>query len=236
MNSMNDFNSVANNFVRPESKDDIAWVGFIWENIIEYYNSLDNKTDFKNMSENQITEKIYFHLNNKKKFRRQVVVNSQPRTDNTQVEGYYDLKFQSNYWRENDIHYAIENKILNHTDTSIKEYTYSPNKTKGKGENKIFYDDGGMFRFLSNKYADGIPYGGMIAFVKDNDINNITDKLKDKIQELKIPDNNGYYGELHSPNSFDVKVLGFDYSFITKHTRKDNTDIELCHLFLVFHS
>jgi hypothetical protein len=163
-----------------------------------------------------------------------MVVNSQPRTDNTEIEGYYDLKFQSNLWRENDIHFAIENKILQNTNTSIKEYTYYPNKTNGTGENKKYYDDGGMFRFLSNKYAENQSFGGMLAFIKDSNITEIETNLKDKIKELKISDDTGIYGQSTNNNSINTTIQNFDNSFRTNHIRKDGTSIDLYHLFFVF--
>lgn len=229
---VNNFETIANKFI--EQTDDKSWVYFILAYLIEFYNSQDNKISFINKSENQITEIIYFWLNNKKNFRRKMVVNSQPRTDNTEIEGYYDLKFQSNLWRENDIHFAIENKILQNTNTSIKEYTYYPNKSKGTGENKKYYDDGGMFRFLSNKYAENQPFGGMLAFIKGTDIIKIETNLKDKIKELKISDDTGTYGQLTNNNSINTTVQNFDNSFKTNHIRKDGTSIDLYHLFFGF--
>lgn len=228
---VNNFDTIANKFI--EQTDDKSWVDFILAYLIEFYNSQNDKTSFIEKSENQITEIIYSWLNNKKNFRRKMIVNSQPRTDNTEVEGYYDLKFQSNFWRENDIHFAIENKILQNTNTSIKEYTYYPNKTKRIGENKRYYDDGGMFRFLSNKYGENQPFGGMLAFIKDNNITETTTNLKDAIIELKIIDNAGTYGQLTN-KTINTTIQNYDNSFRTNHLRKDGTSIELYHLFFDF--
>ncbi len=228
----NNFETIANKFI--EQTDDKSWLDFILAYLIEFYNSQDDKINFADKSENQITEIIYFWLNNKKNFRRKIVVNSQPRTDNTDIEGYYDLKFQSPLWRENDIHFAVENKILQNTNTSIKEYTYYPNKSKGTGENKKYYDDGGMFRFLSNKYAKNQSFGGMLAFIKDNNITEIETKLKYKIKELKIFDDKVIYGQLANNNSINTTIQNFDNSFRTNHIRKNGTSIDLYHLFFVF--
>lgn len=231
-NRVNNFETIANKFI--EQIDDKSWVDFILTYLIEFYNRQDDKTSFIDKSENQITEIIYSWLNNEKNFRRKMVINSQPRTDNTEIEGYYDLKFQSNFWRENDIYFAVENKILQNNNTSIKEYTYYPEKSKGTGENKKYYDDGGMFRFLSNKYAENQPFGGMLAFIKDKDVSKINTNLKNKISELKISDNIGFYGQLINDNSINTTIHNFDNSFITKHIRKDGTSIDLYHIFFVF--
>ena len=168
------------------------------------------------------------------KFTRLVTVSSQPRTDNMDIEGYYDLKFESPLWNDGQTHFSIENKLLINTETSFKEYIYYPNKTKWQGEKKIKFDDGGMFRFLSNKYADKQPYGGMLAFVKQNNINEINDKLKDKIINLRILDNNKLYGQLINENLLDAKIQGFENSFQTNHIRRDGTNIHLFHLLFRF--
>jgi len=229
---VNDFETIANKFIEPT--DDKSWVNFILAYIIKFYNSQEDKISFIDKSENKITEAIYSWLNNDKNFRRKMIVNSQPRTNNIDIEGYYDLKFQSNFWRENDIHFAVENKILQNNKTSIKEYTYYPQKSKGKGENKKYYDDGGMFRFLSNKYAGKQPFGGMLAFIKDKEINEIKTNLKNKIMLLKIPDNIGFYGQLTNDNSINTTIHNFDNSFRTNHIRKNGTSIDLYHIFFIF--
>ncbi|MGQ1911209.1 hypothetical protein ACT3CE_15665 [Marinifilum sp. RC60d5] len=230
--SMNAFSSVASNFIHPE--DDSAWIDFIWSNIIEYYNSINNKSSFASLTEKEITQKIYFHLDNKKSFRRKVFVNSEPRSNNEDIEGYYDLKFESHYWRQGDVHYVIENKILDHTQTSIKEYTYYPNKSKTKKGKKTTFNDGGMYRFLSNKYAVNMSYAGMMAFVKGNNINTVIDNVKEEIKKLSISGNNTSYGKLLDEKLLNKKVNGFQYSFLSSHTKIDKTDIEFRHFCLVF--
>lgn len=227
----NNFDTIANKF---EQTDDKSWVNFILAYLIEFYHSQNDKSSFIEKSENQITNEVYLWLKNQKQFGRNVTVNSQPKTDNVEIEGYYDLKFESVLWRESSIHFAFENKILENTNTSIKEYTYYPNKSKGTGENKKYYDDGGMFRFLSNKYAQNQPFGGMLAFIKDDNITEINTNLKGKIKELKIPDDSEIYGQLINNNSINTTIQNFDNSFITCHIRKDGNSIDLYHMFFVF--
>jgi hypothetical protein len=228
----NYFEAITDNFI--EQEDDKSWIDFIYAYLIFFYEKHKADRTYKDKTENQITESIFNWLNNTKKFRRKMVVNSQPRTNNMEIEGYYDLKFQSNLWRENDIHFAIENKLLINSETSFKEYIYFPNKSKGKGENKKIFDDGGMFRFLSNKYGDKQPYGGMLAFIKESNIPVIIDNVKNKIKNLTIFDNNNKYGQFIDEELLELKILDFENSFQSNHLRKDGTEIHLLHLFFKF--
>lgn len=211
-------------------KEDIDWINFIFQYLIDFYKQHKDDKSFKDKSENQITEKIYIWLKNEINFTRTITVNSQPRTDNMEIEGYYDLKFESSLWNQGQSHFAIENKILKNTETSYKDYIYYPNKAKGEGENKKIFDDGGMFRFLSNKYADKQCYGGMLAFVKENNIIEINDNLKNKVKNIKILE----YGQLINETLLGEKILDFQNSFQSNHIRKDDTNIHLFHLQFYF--
>jgi len=232
MTRVEHFNTIAEKFI--DQEDDLSWINFILSGLLTFYVEHKSSTEIIDKNENGITNKIYFWLNNNKQFRRKVVVNSQPRTDNEETEGYFDLKFQSNYWRENDIHFAIENKILTDTETSFKEYIYYPNKVKGSGENRKIFDDGGMFRFLSNKYAQNQPYACMLAFLKNESVVDIMDKIKNKIAELKIPNEHTFYGELIDKNLLSDSILNFRYSFQTNHIREDSTRIHIFHILFDF--
>ncbi len=231
----NNFDTVAYNFSEPV--DDEKWINFILNYLIVFYNKHKRRAEFQNKSENQITEAIYFWLkqNEKnKKFNRNVVVNLQTRSNNPEIEGYYDFKFEPRKWMENDPHFAVENKLLKNTETSFKEYTYFPNKPKGTKENRTYFDDGGMFRFLSNKYAKEQDFGGMIGFIKKGNIEEIQKNLKNKIIDLKIPNKNNFYGELIDDNLLKMKIQNFDNSLQTNHIRKDGTKIHILHLLFNF--
>ncbi len=229
---INKFKTVAYNFVEPT--DDEKWINFVLSYLIAFYSEHKRRATFQNKSENQITEAIYFWLKNNKKFCLEVVVNLQTRSNNPEIEGYYDFKFEPRKWIENDPHFAVENKLLKNTETSYKEYIYNPNKVKGKKENRRYFDDGGMFRFLSNKYAKEQDFGGMIGFVKKGNIEEIEKNLKTKIQDFKIPDKDNFYGELIDKNLLDMKIQKFDNSFQTNHIRKDGTKIHILHLLFSF--
>jgi hypothetical protein len=229
---LNRFETVACNFEKPT--DDEKWINSILNYLIIFYNKYKNSANFQNKTENQITDAIYFWLIKTKKFNMKNFVASQPRSNNEEIEGYYDLMFKPREWKENDPHFAVENKILENTKTSFKNYIYYPNKAKGKKDNRTYFDDGGMYRFLSNKYAKDQTYGGMIAFIKKEDVSNIKTNLIEKIKDLKIPNNDNFYGELLNHNLLDFKIQNFDNSFQSNHKRIDGTEIHLIHLLFRF--
>lgn len=221
------FETVTDNFTFP--KEDADWINFIYQYLIRFHNELTEDNEFKDKSENQITDDIYFWLINLKEFTKKITVTSEPKTDNIEIEGYYDLKFQSPLWNGGQTHFAIENKILKDRTESYKEYIYKP-----IGNSNRKYDNGGMFRFLSNKYADKEAYGGMLAFIKQDNISAIADQLKDKVKALVISDNNKQYGKLINEKLLETNIQGFENSFQTNHIRKDGTEIHLYHLLFQF--
>ena len=227
---INKFETVACNFKQP--KDDLDWVNFALIYLIAFYNEHKNNSDFLDKTEDQITEKIFFWLKTDKKnikLQKKMSFNSQPRSNNEDIEGYYDLKFESPLWQAGQKHFAIENKVLKDNAESYKEYIYKPIANSSRT-----YDDGGMFRFLSNKYAQGQNYGGMIAFIKAGNTKEIKNNLKNKIKELKIQDKGKYYGEPINRNLLDFKVHDFENSFQSNHKRIDGTEIQLIHLLFCF--
>ena len=137
--------------------------------------------------------------------------------------------FKPREWRENDPHFAVENKIIEDNTESYKEYIYKPIASSNRK-----YDNGGMYRFLSNKYAQNQAFGGMIAFIKKGIVNDIKNNLIEKIKVLKIPDKDSFYGELLNPNLLDFKIHNFDNSFQSSHKRIDGTEINLIHLLFRF--
>lgn len=230
VDNMNKFETVACNFKHP--KEDIEWVNFALKYLIAFYKIHKNNTVFQEKNEDRITDVIYNWLKTNKQninFNRKMTVNSQPKTDNQEIEGYYDLKFESPLWQAGQKHFAVENKVLENEAESYKEYIYKP-----IGESQRKYDNGGMFRFLSNKYAKDQAYGGMIAFIKREDVNNIITNLKNKIKELKIPCSGNFYGELLNRNLLDFKIQDFDNSFQSNHKRIDGSEIHLIHLLFQF--
>lgn len=213
-------------------KNDLDWIILIYKYLIKFYNVHKNNFYFKEYDENSITFEILKWLKNIKEFTMVVTVNSNPRTDNTEIKGYYDLKFESSQWNNGQSHFAIENKILENTETSMKNYTYYPNKSKGK-DMEVF-DDGGMFRFLSNKYAENQPYGGMLAFIRQKEITQLKHNLKNKIKKLQIENLDTTYGQLIDKNLLELNILDFENSFQSNHIRKDGTTIHLFHVLFIF--
>lgn len=223
----NKFETVACNFEKPT--DDEKWVNNILNYLITFYNKCKNNTNLREKTENQITYTIYFWLIKNRQFNMKNFVASQPRSSNEDIEGYYDLMFKPREWRENDPHFAVENKILEDKTESYKEYIYKP-----IGESKRKYDNGGMYRFLSNKYAQNQTFGGMIAFIKKGDVSKIKSNLTNKIIGIEITNNDRFYGKLINCNLLDFKIHNFENSFQSSHKRIDGTEIHLIHLLFRF--
>lgn len=231
MANTNKFETVACNFKK--SKTDIEWVNFALKYLIAFYEIHKSNPEFQDKGEKEITYTIYHWLLTNKKnkgLNQKMTVIYEAKTDNQENEGIYDLNFKSPLWSANQKHFAVENKILQEKITeSYKEYIYKP-----IAESSRKYDNGGMFRFLSNKYAQEQNYGGMIAFIKKGNVGEIKTNLFSKIKDLKIPNKDSFYGELINPQLLDLKIHNFDNSFQTNHIRKDGTEIHLIHLLFDF--
>ncbi len=78
-------------------------------------------------------------------------------------------------------------------------------------------------------------FGGMIAFIKKDEVKDIKINLLNKIKNLKIPDKDSFYGELLNYNLLDFRIHKFDNSFQSNHNRIDGTEIHLIHLLFRFY-
>ena len=86
------------------------------------------------------------------------------------------------------------------------------------------YISEGLCRFIKNEYSSNESYAGMIGFVVEGNITNISDELKNKCQK-----------EEFSNNSFaNEKLYSWKHGFKTAHNRVNNTAINLHHLFFEF--
>lgn len=226
---IDNFDTLTNNF--QERSEEQEWV-FVVEYLLMFYNAHKNE-NYKSYIEENITKDIYFWLKNEDEFCRRIVVNSEPISNNKDVSGFYDLKFEPRIYIKNDTHLTFENKIINTTSGKFKEYIHNPKKLE---KNDLKYDDGGMFRFLSNKYSQNQKYGGMIGFVKVKDISILKNNLKEEIKILKIPNNDNDYGQMVNEHFLEEKILNFENSFQSNHTRIDGTPIHLYHLLFHFYT
>ena len=132
-------------------------------------------------------------------------------------EGFYDLKFQHSDW---DKYFVFEAKNLGKIksrehSTLLNEYVYI--KTKDK-------EDGGMYRFMTKKYACEINFGGMLGFVVGETKGNIIDDLTEKIN---IVYQNMDKGKLVGEKIILCSIAENKNTFTTIHSR-DKTSEKFC--------
>lgn len=86
------------------------------------------------------------------------------------------------------------------------------------------YISEGLYRFIKNEYSSNESYAGMIGFVVEGNITDISDELKNKCVKEKF-NNNSFAKE---------KLKDWKFGFKTAHNRVDKTEINLHHLFFEF--
>jgi len=205
---------------------DIIWKEFVFFFILKYYKEV-NETEVIKIIENEkkqnraeiekaLKKHIYKWLNNNRTFNRhEFVLNLEPSAE-CNKEGFYDLKFEHSQWRKK--YFSFEAKNLGKTKSmefseSIKKYIYVKENNR---------EDGGMYRFMTNKYACDINFGGMIGFVvgetKKNVVKSLTEKIElvyenkktgkltdDKIILSSIKDNENTFDTFHIRKNYKTK-------------------------------
>ena len=90
------------------------------------------------------------------------------------------------------------------------------------------YVEKGMQRFVDGQYSSGLPCGGMVGYVMDNEVKKAFDKVRDsiadKLRELRVPSRNS----IRKPSAV---LLGYEFSADTVHVLPDG-NFTLHHLFL----
>lgn len=90
------------------------------------------------------------------------------------------------------------------------------------------YVDEGLLRFTQSRYSAGLPCGGMVAYVMDNDLDTAFDRVKSEIlsrsKELKMAGAKSFY----QPSS---ALKSLSHSADTNHHREDG-DFLVHHLLL----
>jgi hypothetical protein len=203
-------------------KKDDFWLKWIFCYLFHFYNS-NTGEQYASKSENQIKKRMQDWFSENEEFQSTFSVNFEPRSQETDQEGYDDIKFQSQFWGNGRKFFVIECKILNLKQQSIKEYIFLT-KTKTKGIDTIKYNDGGLYRFITNKYAAGQDYGGMIGFVQEGNIQFIKETLKSKIRTLQLTTHSGKkYGQLINSPLLEEAIIGSPNTFQSDHVRWDKT-------------
>ncbi len=96
------------------------------------------------------------------------------------------------------------------------------------------YIDNGINRFITNRYGNGLPIGGMIGFIELGEVKRITEDLTTKINSLDSTTQN--FEEL-KPSSSLYSAEDGDYRYSSSHARNhDLEDIDIYHLIVDFTS
>lgn len=209
------------------SYSDSDYITMILNRISTIFNTstLTQRKSLCDKSEEDITDHIKRQLQNDEDFcyTEGFIVNTEARNQSS-IVGYYDLKFENSYWLDN--YFVLECKKIDGSDARSKEYIHK--KTSS-------LEDGGMYRFIINKYAENKPCGGMLGYVVKDSPTKVVEGLKDKITIHTLTHNGLVCGNTIDNEFLSTKVDGFDYSFQSNHTRVNNDiiidPIHLLHIF-----
>lgn len=211
------------------SQNDDDWKFLVFKFLFKFYNeNAINKNIFSNKSEMEIKEYIRDWLDNDREFCSAISIELESKSKGTAQEGYDDIKFRSILWNTGRSYFVFECKLMDETATRTKEYTYNPT-TKSKKA------DGGLYRFLINKYAANKEFGGMIGFVVKGKINNVIINVKNKISELKITENSLEFGQLTEPEILNKTIAGNRETFLSEHIRWDKDTNKIISPVLIYH-
>jgi hypothetical protein len=209
----------------PYSDDD--YINEIFGYLSCMFNNLSTieKKILRSQQEKKITDDIRRKLQKNSDFGLNgFKVDTEPSNQSTTI-GYYDLKFQHSDWIGK--YFVFECKLMDLTNYRIDEYLYK--KTTQR-------EDGGLYRFLINKYAENLPFGGMLGYVISNTTEEVIIKLKTKIKSLQIENDTLNFGNLTDECLLNEQIHGFNHSFQSKHIRinQNKEKITPIHIFHVF--
>jgi hypothetical protein len=210
------------------NKDDF-WINLILDYITSLYNNISQKEKMllKTENERMIKEFIRKKLDSDDIFTADhfLTVELEPQNKHSERLGFYDIKIRSSLWNN---YFAFECKCLDSTQVSILEYVYNPNKVKKKEK----YEDGGIYRFLINKYSTDRMFGGMIGFVQDGNYSTIKQNIYTQIRNLKLDSNNNCFGELSEEGILETDS---PYYFQSTHSRYDLSENRKCEPVKIHH-
>lgn len=219
--------------------NDADWKNFIFFHLLQFYREVDNSEIVGLIGKEQSKERAEIEEIIKKYIRKwlkdnqqftshEFVVNREP---SSEEGGFYDFKIEHSQWRKK--YFSLECKNLDESSISINNYVYYRFKKDG-----VLHEDGGVYRYMINKYAKDLDFGGMIGFVIAGDSTLIIEKIIQKIHD--IFDNNDI-GQLtdkcitsnsieNNSNTFDSIHLRLEENKIKKHI------FTLHHIIMVFTS
>lgn len=210
--------------------DDNFYLTQIFKFLSDTYNSFTAtcKSALKQKTEEEITDYVRRKLQDNEDFVLEgFKVNSEARNQD-KVVGYYDLKFENGDWLNQ--YFVLECKPINTTKSKTDAYIHKAIKSQN--------EDGGLYRFLINKYATNKPFGGMLGYIISSNPQQTIDGLKRKIQTFQITQGNLCFGNLQNSELLNVPITNFNYSFQSNHTRiyegQIIAPIHIFHLFFDF--
>jgi hypothetical protein len=210
--------------------DDNFYLTQIFHYLSETYNNFTPacRISLKQQKEEDITDYIRRKLQNNEDFILSgFKVNTEARNQD-RVVGYYDLKFEHSDWMNQ--YFVLECKPINTTKSKIDAYIHKTTRNHD--------EDGGLYRFIINKYATGKLFGGMLGYIVSNTPEEVVSTLKKKIQSFQITKNGVCFGNIQNAELLELPVDKFVYSFQSKHVRIYNDQIiapiHIFHLFFDF--
>lgn len=199
----------------------------IFNYLCDTYNSFSAtcRKTLKQKKEEEITDYIRRKLQNNEAFVLDgFKVNSEARNQD-KIIGYYDLKFEHSDWLNQ--YFVLECKPIDTTKTRTNAYIHQTVENKD--------DDGGLYRFLINKYATDKVFGGMLGYIISNKPDEVISTLKTKILSFQIVKDYLTFGNLQNPELLKESITNFKYSFQSNHTRAyENEIISPVHIFHLF--
>ncbi|WP_283685466.1 hypothetical protein [Dysgonomonas sp. Marseille-Q5470] len=222
------------------SLSDEEWIRYVLYFLLKYYQEVDH-TEIRSLINLEKSKKraeieyaIKKHIRNWLKRRckefdiHEFIINLEPSTEGN-IEGFYDLKFEHSQWRNKYFSFEAKNIGKSNSITlskSIEEYIYVKNK-----------DDGGVYRFMNQKYAPYLNFGGMLGFVIDkSDTSSIVNLLIDNIESIY---NDSFIGSLSGTKIVRNSIFNSANTFSSFHTIKDcktnnPKDFRLYHIIMNF--
>jgi hypothetical protein len=222
------FKTMREKHVQEASKfDDNFYLTQIFNYLSETYNNLTTvcKNSLKQKKEEEITDYIRRRLQNNEIFVLEgFKVNSEARNQD-KIIGYYDLKFENGDWLNQ--YFVLECKPINTTKSKMDAYIHKTTKYQG--------EDGGLYRFLINKYATDKPFGGMLGYIISNKPEDVITNLKKRIQSLQITSGSLNFGNLRNSDLLETPIENFKFSFQSNHLRMREKQMTLpIHIFHLF--
>lgn len=213
--------------------DDDFWKKWVFYFLLDFYKNHDaaelkSKIEEERKKQNpKIEEKIAgfirLKLNANRKFNYHFTAIGENINDEDN-EGYYDITIHSTNWKSKNFHFECKN--LDGNQVLVNKYVC--HKTYKKDINKNYVFDGGVLRYFNGKYAQNLPFGGMIGFILKGESSIIKSKI---IAKLKEKFHVSPEGDLISIKDNSIEENSFTFDSI--HTRK-NTEFTIHHLLFDF--